>query len=398
MNYYNDVPQDLGKFDVVVGIPSFNNAATIAYVAQTAAKGIKDLGLKGLIVNSDGGSVDGTTGAFLNSDTLGLPKVSIKYKGIPGKGSAVRAMFEIAHKVEAKVFIMLDSDLRSVEPWWIERLAVPILEAKTDYVTPLYLRHKYDGTITNNICYPLTSALYGLKIRQPIGGDFGVGARLIDTYLSKPASVWQTHVARFGIDIWMSTTAIVESDKPPIQAALGAKVHDVKDPGKHLQGMFVQVVQTLFELMVGYQDSWKNITDVVSTQVYGEQPSQKVEEIVVDLMGLKERAKTALQERLDSLREIKPLRGEIIESVLRTGTVDMESWVEVVYEFALRYKSERDERIILDLLPFYFARVADFVEKTKEMNSIEAEKLIDEQLELFLKRKKLFVRRWFLDT
>lgn len=397
MRYHNDLP-DLGKFDIVVGIPSFNNATTIAHVARTAAMGIKNLGLKGLIANSDGGSKDGTVEAFLKSDTFDVTKVSIQYGGIPGKGSAVRALFEIAHKTKAKVFIMLDSDLRSVEPWWIERLSGPILEGRTHYVAPLYLRHKYDGTITNNVCYPLTSALYGLKIRQPIGGDFAVSARLIETYLSKPENVWQTHVARFGIDIWMSTIAINESDKPPIQAALGAKVHDVKDPGKHLQSMFVQVVQTLFELMIEYQDRWRNIDELIPVEINGEQPPQRVEEMIVDLVGLKERAKRAIRERLNMLEESIPSCKRAVESTLETGTLSVEDWVEIVYGIALRYKSERDEETVLSLLPFYFARVADFVEKTKEMDSFEAEKLIEEQLNLFLKQKKSFTRRWFLDT
>lgn len=181
MKYRNDIPE-VEKCDIVVGIPSFNNATTVAHVARTAAEGIRRLQLKGLIVNSDGGSTDGTVEAFLASDTFEVPKFSLRYKGIPGKGSAVRALFEVAHKSKATIFIMLDSDLRSVEPWWIERMARPILEGKTDYVTPLYLRHKYDGTITNNVCYPLTSALYGVKVRQPIGGDFAVGSKLIEVF------------------------------------------------------------------------------------------------------------------------------------------------------------------------------------------------------------------------
>ena len=43
-------------------------------------------------------------------------------------------------------------------------------------MAPLYARYKYDGTITNTVTYPLTRALYGHRIRQPIGGDFGVSA------------------------------------------------------------------------------------------------------------------------------------------------------------------------------------------------------------------------------
>lgn len=394
MKYRNDIPE-VEKCDIVVGIPSFNNATTVAHVARTAAEGIRRLQLKGLIVNSDGGSTDGTVEAFLASDTFEVPKFSLRYKGIPGKGSAVRALFEVAHKSKATIFIMLDSDLRSVEPWWIERMARPILEEKTDYVTPLYLRHKYDGTITNNVCYPLTSALYGVKVRQPIGGDFAVGSKSIEVFLSKPENVWQSNVARFGIDIWMTTTAINELEKLPVQAALGAKVHDVKDPGKQLQGMFVQVVQTLFELMIEYQDRWKTVGELIDTEIYGEQPAQRVEEIVVDLKNLKEKASKTLRERMPSRVS---LRRELLESILENGTLGAEQWVETVYEFALAYKRERSEELVLDLLPFYFARVADFVEKTKDMDSVEAEKLIESQLQLFMRLKEPFKRRWFVDT
>jgi len=31
-----------------------------------------------------------------------------------------------------------------------------------DYVTPLYARHKYDGTITNTVTYPVTGRCTGI--------------------------------------------------------------------------------------------------------------------------------------------------------------------------------------------------------------------------------------------
>ena len=73
-------------------------------------------------------------------------------------------------------------------------------------MAPYYHRHKFDGTITNNVVYPLTRALYGQQIRQPIGGDFGMSRALFRHFLSLP--VWDTDVARYGIDIWMTTTAV----------------------------------------------------------------------------------------------------------------------------------------------------------------------------------------------
>jgi len=391
MVYVNDIPNDLSNYDIVVGIPSFNNAETIEHVVKMSAKGIQNLGLKGLIVNSDGGSTDGTQEAFMNSKSFGVDKLTIRYTGISGKGSAVRALFEVSDKVNAKAFIMLDSDLRSIEPWWIERLSGPVLSDQTQYVAPLYQRHKYDGTITNNVCYPLTASLYGLKIRQPIGGDFCVGSHLVKIYLSKPNDVWKSHVARFGIDIWMTTIAINESGVKPMQAALGAKIHDAKDPGKHLEGMFIQVVQTLFELMIEYEERWKNVTTIESAGVYGISPVQQLEDIAVDLDNLKKKAIDILKDRKDHLNY---LDRDITKRVSKTGTIGIEDWVHTVYSVALKYKETREEETIRDLLGFYFARTADFVEKTRDMSTLEAEALIDEQLEAFKEEKPKIVQEW----
>ena len=139
-------------------------------------------------------------------------------------------------------------------PWWIPIcgrsprngsicLLRPILMADFDFVAPYYHRHKYDGTITNSIVYPLTRALYGLRVRQPIGGEFGISKRLVARYLERDD--WETDVARYGIDIWMTTIAIAEGYRV-CQSFLGAKLHDAKDPGSDLSAMLHQVVGSVF--------------------------------------------------------------------------------------------------------------------------------------------------------
>jgi hypothetical protein len=58
-----------------------------------------------------------------------------------------------------------------------------------------------------------------------------------------------------------------------------------------------------------------------------------------------------------------------------------------------RQVSERTNVISL-LLPLYFARVADFVEKTKELASKEAEKYVKEAVECFIEKKPDLIKRW----
>jgi len=91
----------------------------------------------------------------------------------------------VAKQLKAKACVVVDSDLRSITPGWIELLAQPVLEYEYDYIAPYYHRHKYDGTITNGIIYPMTRTLYGKSGRQPIGGEFGFSGKLAARYLEK---------------------------------------------------------------------------------------------------------------------------------------------------------------------------------------------------------------------
>ncbi len=96
----------------------------------------------------------------------------------------------------------------------------------------------------------------------------------------------------------------------------------------------------------------------------------------------------------DRKDRLKYLDKDVIKRVSHTGTIDIEDWVNTVYSVALKYKETMEEETIRDLLGFYFARTADFVEKTRDMTTFEAESLIDEQLEAFVEKKQKVVERW----
>ncbi len=267
-----DAIDRLKSADLVVGIPSYNNARTIGHVVRAAQAGLAKYfpGAKSVIINSDGGSRDATRDVVLSAalddphllllatPILPVHRLSFPYHGIPGKGSAFRMIFALAAHLGVKACAVIDSDLRSITPEWIDLLLRPVVNADYDFVAPYYHRHKYDGTITNSIVYPLTRALYGAQVRQPIGGDFGISSRLIARYLER--SDWETDVARYGIDIWMSTIAIAEGFRV-CQSFLGAKLHDAKDPGADLSAMLHQVVGSVFTLMEEYESVWARSGD-----------------------------------------------------------------------------------------------------------------------------------------
>src|SRR5512141_1138233 len=140
--------EQLGHADIVVGIPSFNSARTIGHVVRAVHAGLAKYfpEYKAVIVNSDGSSSDNTAEVVHNTSiadfgTILLQhrvepvlKLSFPYSGIPGKGSAFRAVFEVAQALDAKACAVVDSDLRSITPEWIELLLKPVLNGGFDYV------------------------------------------------------------------------------------------------------------------------------------------------------------------------------------------------------------------------------------------------------------------------
>jgi len=414
--------EQVGKADILVGIPSYNNEKTIGQVVRAVQCGLAKYfpNEKAMIMNSDGGSTDRTreivkqTSIYTDLDTILVEhpvhparSLAAPYYGLPGKGSAFKAIFETAYELNVVACVVVDSDLRSITPEWIQLLAGPVLLKGYDYVAPYYSRHKYDGTITNSIAYPLTRALYGKRIRQPIGGDFGFSRRMVENFLSK--DVWGTDVARYGIDIWMTTIAINEGFKI-CQSFLGAKIHDGKEPSQSLGPMFKQVVGTLFYLMTQYEDNWKNVKGSRPVAMYGFRSEVLPEPVTVKVEAMIEKFRMGVEENKDFWCSILP--GEDVERLVEITRFSrekfnfpMDLWAKIIYDFAVAYKNNTkiisadtksiNEKLVTSLIPLYFGRTASFVKETHRMSSLEAERVVEKVCEEFERMKPYLIKKWF---
>lgn len=405
-----------GTADIVVGIPTYNNARTIGHVVGAAHAGLVKYfpDRRALIVNSDGGSADGTRHAVEEArlDTQALLLVShplypvhrltTPYHGVPGKGSAFRTIFRIAELVEARAVAVLDADLRSITPEWIDLLLRPVLDREFDYVVPYYKRHKYDGTITNSIVYPLTRSLYGRRVRQPIGGEFGISGRLTRHYLTR--DVWTTDVARYGIDIWMTTTALAENFRI-CQSYLGAKIHDAKDPGSDLSAMLVQVVGSLFDLMEIYESVWRNVRGSLPAPLFGFPFEVGLEPLPVNVSRLVAsfgqgcRDLLPIYERVISPSLVKQLTACAALPADRFVLPD-ELWVQVIYDFVLAYHRRVIDREhqVKSLTPLYLGWVASFARQTENETAAQVEDRIEKLCLVYEQLKTSLIIQWPLGT
>ncbi len=402
----------VGIADIVVGIPSYNNARTIGHVVRAAHAGLIKYfpTWRAVIVNSDGGSTDGTREIVekANLDTQELLMVShhqqpvlrltTPYHGVPGKGSAFRTIFRIAELVHARACAVVDADLRSITPDWFELLIWPVLEREFDYIAPYYKRHKYDGTITNSIVYPLTRALYGRRVRQPIGGDFGLSARLVRHLLSQ--DVWATDVARYGIDIWMTTTALAEGFKV-CQAYLGAKIHDAKDPGADLSAMLMQVVGSVFDLMETHHAVWSHASNSESAPLFGFPFEVGLEPVSINLARM-------IGAFAQGCRDLRPIYDQFLSAATlselsRAATLPAESftlpdetWATVIYDFALAHHRRvlNREHLLKSLTPLYLGWVASFARQTEPENAVQVEERIEKLCQVYEQLKPSLISHW----
>jgi|Deesub1362B_J571_1020462.scaffolds.fasta_scaffold00366_14 hypothetical protein len=396
----------VNQLDILVGIPTFNNEDTIGHVVSIAGQGLAKYfpNLRSGILISDGGSLDDTREKSYEAKIPdGIERRVSIYRGVPGKGTSFRAIFETAESVNAKVCVVVDADLRSITPEWIQRLVQPILEDKIDFLAPYYIRSKYDGTITNNIVYPMTRALYGIKIRQPIGGDFGFSSKLARFYAKQ--DVWETDVARFGIDIWMTTIALNEGFRVG-QVYLGTKIHDYRDPATDLGSMFQHVISTLFYLMGRYENRWKNIHGSIEPPIFY-YTKEKIE-IRTSSVNLKK----LHDEFFEGFKHFEPMYREILnwENFKQLKKIIKESknknhinfpsslWAKILYDFAFIYQTwSRNRRRLVDIItPLYFGRTASYCEEVKSADFDKVEEVIENQAKVFEKLKSYLIKKFEL--
>lgn len=402
MGSYEENPQNIDQADIVVGIPSYNEAETIAHPTTQASLGLLQFfGDKtSVIINCDNNSSDGTKEAFLKTPTE-TPKIYLSTApGVRGKGNNLMNLFARADKLKAQACIIIDADLKSITPRWIRNLGEPLF-MDFGFVAPLYVRHKHDGTITNNIAYPLIRSLYGRRVRQPIGGDFGISGELLRIYLEH--DFWDEETAQFGIDIWMTIQAITH-DVPICQSFMGRpKIHRPKDPGADLGPMFGQVLGTLFDMMASWEPYWKEVKWSKPTSVFGfglgeiEQPPP----VEINQEGLYRRFIGGRKEFQEVWQRV--LTAEVFAKLMEAMAIGEERfdfptqlWAQILFDYAIGYYTYNDERAMLlaSLMPLFFGKVYSFVLRTERMSTQEAEEYIEDQCMVFEEARPYLDERW----
>lgn len=393
---------EIGEADLLVGIPTFKNAPTIGRVVELAADGMRTHfpSVRSALAVVDSGSSDETVEIAASRPLPpSIKRIVTTYQGTPGKGSAVRAIFEIARRLQVKACILLGADSTSISPNWIRRLGAPLLSGEYDFVVPWYTRPLVEGGVSDILAYPLTRLLYGVDVRQPMAGDLGLSGELAARLYER--DVWETDVARHGIDIWITTVAI-NGQTRMCQVQLGTKIQVPRELAASIDPNFVQAVGTLFRMMEIYRRRWSNGSQTRVVPLFGDRPTSESSHLTSSItVGMLSDA------FLNGARRYRRLwRSILVPSNFREiydlvnrprGATHFspELWARVVFDFAVVYnKGENDpDKVVASLLPLYYARVGTALRETGA-KSQAVEKAVQAQAKSFADQKRYLLHRW----
>ena len=386
--------------EVIVGIPSRNTAHTIGYVLYNVIEGFnKYLSEKRYaIIVCDGLSNDGTPGVVrvlrrkLGRNILLVPNVRA-----PGKGAAVRTIIELmAEYSSANALVFFDSDLRSITPEWTALMIRGI--ERCGYVTPYYIRHKYDATITNFIARPLTTLAYGIDIKQPIGGDFGLNRKLVEI-LAK-SSLWASNpwTQLFGVDIFLTHTALA-ANIDVCEAFLGVKIHEAKDPALSLRNMFIEVTGSLFTVLIEYDNTWTSrILEKIKTPILIDEPKPP-EMSPTEIRVNRDRALMELHKSLKEYKKFyeavfpRELVSKLYSSDVNEHGIDTDTWLEILVEAYKAFRRDPHyyvrEKILESIFGLWQGRLYRYYNETWNKSTMEALQKIDEYIRAYYEKRNI---------
>ncbi len=385
---------NVGEADILVGVPTYNNAATVGQVVQTIRAGLLKYfpRERAVIVNADGGSRDQTPdlvrGASINDAQVStdiqalrtLHSISAEYPGEPSTGTALRTILASADLLRASACAVISPDSTTIEPDWIERLLRPVYQGTYDFVTPLYRRHKFDGLLIRNLVYPMTRAFYGKRVKEPYASEFAFSGPLGTHFLGQ--EIWTHEAGRTGTEISLTISAITGGYKLA-QTFLGAKPH-VDARSADLVAAMRQTVGALFWSLEPNYQLWSSHADsqVIPTLSPGQE---------VTLEPLRINRRRLLGMFHSGVAELEPVLKQIlspptISELQRIATLEEdefsygdELWARTVYEFAASYHKSVISRdhIVQALAPLYRGRAFTFLVENRESTGEEVEQNIE---------------------
>jgi len=402
---------NVGEVDILVGLPTHNNAKTVGAIVNAIENGI----LRGfpreraVIINADGGSRDGTpelvTGISIDDvrrvsnpyALRTLHSISTKSGNNSASGSALRTILAAAELLRAKACVVMSPKSVNIEPEWVSKFLRPIYNDGFDLVTPTYRRHRFEGLLITNLLYPMTRALYGLRIREPYSPEFGFSGRFGCQFLGQNA--WNDGSDGASVELRLTLAAITGKCRI-CQSFLGEKEHIERSPADLVPALR-QTAGTLFSALGPDFPVWSQVTGSLTAPTTGADHEVLLDPLRVNRKRLREMFSTGVAELESVFQSI--LSADTLAELQRIARVGEEEfhypaelWVRTVYEFASSYQKSVISRdhIIQALAPLFRGRAFTFLMENRNASGEKVENNIEDLCLEFERLKPYLLQLW----
>jgi hypothetical protein len=383
---------NVGEVDILIGLPTH----ILRWFTRERV----------VIINPDGGSRDGTaelvTGISIddlrsvaNVHALRtLHAISTQYGGTPSSTLALRTILAAAELLRAKACVVISPESSNIEGEWISRVLRPIRNDGYDLVTPTYRRHKFEGLLITNLLYPMTRALYGLRIREPYTQEFGFSGQLGGDFLLQ--NVWDDGT---GIELRL-TLAAITGQRRICQAFLGNKLH-IERHAADLVPALRETVAPMFTMLESTFPAWSGVNGSQPVPTIGPDHEMLLQPLRVNRKRLRQMFTTGVAELESVFQSI--LSASTLAELQRIARLDesdfhysAELWVKTVYEFAASYQKSVISRdhIVQALAPLFRGRVFTFLTENRNGSADDVENNIESLCLEFERLKPYLLQMW----
>ncbi len=389
----------LGHVDLTVGVTAVDRLEDTRDAIATAQAGLAQRfpGRSVAVLHVHAGAAPdagGRTGTIPVLDLAMRPAAP----GGATRTAALRVVLEASHRLGARGCAVIGSEVASLTPDWIGRLLAPVDEQEDDLVMPYYLRHPYSGAIITGIAYPLVRALYGRRVRYPLGTEFACSARLISKYLQRDPS--RPPPGPQSLELQLQTDA-VGAGLRICQAVLGPRTIAASDNATGLPALLLEVLSQLFGEMERTIPMWQKVRGSVPVELSGSLDAALIEPTAIDPRRLIEGFRLGQRNLRDvwglmhspaTLVDLKRLAGLAEPQFAMPDAL----WARIVYDCSLAYHTRvmNREHLMGALAPLYLGWLGSLNTEMGDAEPARLEERLEQLCLRFEAEKPYLITRW----
>jgi len=309
---------------------------------------------------------------------------------------AYRRVFAVGGKLGVRACAVIASGPQTVTRRWIHRLVQPVVDLGFDLVAPSYTRNKMEGLLNRSILSPLHRALYGQRVQNPMGPDFGLSGKLLQQVLGQDPV--RRRAERDALALLASAAACGGFEV--CESHLGARTQRPTD-WETLSSLLAEILGSTFLEMEERAVHWQSIRGSKSLPGFGLPEAPSPDTGTVDVHGMIESFQLGTQNLQDIWGLVLP--PTTLLELRRLARLQQDQfrlpdplWVRIVYDFALghRLRTISRDHLLRSMTPIYLGWIASYSLEMQTAGLAEVDSRIERLSKAYEDNKSYLVSRW----